>query len=205
MLQGSLRNLRRLVVAAGAGTALALSAAVPASAHAAMVSSDPEDGATLDSAPASVSATFSEILDGPSTEIAVTGPGNEAIDAGDVEFDGDTFTQPMLYTTPGEYTVAFRVISEDGHRVDGSISFTVEAIPDELLLASDVEGEDEETSDAAEPAEEPSAELSTEAADAAESEDSGSGVLIASVLVGALIVVVAGVVVFKLVKRRKES
>ncbi|GAB3994385.1 hypothetical protein GCM10029992_08590 [Glycomyces albus] len=204
MLQGSLKQARRLLLAAGAGAALALSAGSPASAHAAMVGSDPEDGATVETAPASVSATFSEILDGPSTEIAVTGPDGEVIDAGDAEYDGDTFTQPMLYTVPGEYTVAFRVISEDGHRVDGSVAFTVEDIPDELLLAtaSEPTGEDETTERAETPSE---AEATEDDAEAAGADDSGSGALIASILLGALVLVVAGVVVAKLVNRRKNA
>lgn len=206
MLQGFFKYARRLLLAAGAGAALALTAAGPASAHAAMVGSDPEDGATLDTAPASVSATFSEILDGPSTEIAVTDPEGEVIDAGDAEYDGDTFTQPMLYTTPGDYTVAFRVISEDGHRVDGSVTFTVENIPDDLLAATASEPTGEETTEAAETTAEADATADeSETAEAAESDDTGSGALIASILLGALVLVVAGVVVTKLVNRRKNA
>ncbi|WP_199034251.1 copper resistance CopC family protein [Glycomyces salinus] len=207
MLQGSLKQARRLLLAAGAGAALALSAAGPASAHAAMVGSDPEDGATVETAPASVSATFSEILDGPSTEIAVTGPDGEVIDAGDAEYDGDTFSQPMLYTVPGEYTVAFRVISEDGHRVDGSVAFTVEDIPDDLLAAtaSEPTGEEETTERAEAPADDEATGDDAEATEASEAGDSGSGALIASILLGALVLVVAGVVVVKLVNRRKNA
>lgn len=207
MLQGSLKQARRLLLAAGAGAALALSAAGPASAHAAMVGSDPEDGATVETAPASVSATFSEILDGPSTEIAVTGPDGEVIDAGDAEYDGDTFSQPMLYTVPGEYTVAFRVISEDGHRVDGSVAFTVEDIPDDLLAAtaSEPTGEEETTERSEAPAETESTEESTEAADATDTGDLSIGVLIASILLGALVLVVAVVVVIKMVNRARNA
>lgn len=192
-----------ILLAAAGGGALAIGLAAPASAHAALTGTDPEDGAVLAEAPASVSATFSENLDGPSTEIAVTDPTGAVVDVPDPTYDGDTFTQAMLYTAPGTYTVAFRVISEDGHRVDDKLEFTVEAIP-EGLYAPGSAPTAEATGDAATSAA-PSTEAATEsrATGAAETEDSNTGATLAAILLGLLVVVVGGVVLVKTVGRKQ--
>ncbi|WP_112141189.1 copper resistance CopC family protein [Glycomyces dulcitolivorans] len=197
-----------LALAALAGGAMSLGwslvTAAPASAHAALTGTDPEDGAVLAEAPAEVSATFSENLDGPSTEIAVTDPAGAVIDVADPAYDGDTFTQPMLYTTPGTYMVAFRVISEDGHRIDDSLEFTVESIPEGLYAPGS-----KPTTDATESAAQTSAapESSSEEATtaAAAEEDSNAGAALAAILLGLLIIVVGGVVLVKTLGRRKND
>lgn len=190
-------------LAAAAGLGFAFATAAPASAHAALTGTDPEDGAVLAEAPAEVSATFSEVLDGPSTEIAVTDPSGAVVDVADAVFDGDTFTQPMLYTEPGTYTVAFRVISEDGHRVDDSLEFTVESIPEGLYAPG---AQPQETADATTEAQSPTAaETSEEATAAADEEDSNAGAALAAILLGLLIIVVGGVVLVKTLGRKKND
>ncbi|GAA2269362.1 hypothetical protein GCM10009853_023630 [Glycomyces scopariae] len=193
-----------LALAALAGGALSLGLAAPASAHAALTGTDPEDGATLAEAPAEVSATFSENLDGPSTEIAVTDPSGAVVAVADPVFDGDTFTQPMLYTEPGTYTVAFRVISEDGHRIDDAVEFTVESIP-EGLYAPGSEPAAETTESAAATSEEPTETTEETTAAAAEDEDSNAGAALAAILLGLLIIVVGGVVLVKTLGRKKQA
>jgi methionine-rich copper-binding protein CopC len=184
-------------LAALAGAGLALAASAPAAAHAALTGTDPEDGSTVATAPAEVTATFSEILDGDSTEIAVTGPDGAVVDAGPASFDGDTFTQPMRYTGPGDYTVAYRVISEDGHRVDGALTFTVTAVPDELLDPAAAA-----TTEADAPATEPADDESTSDAAAADG-DSNTGAVLAAVLLGVLVLVVGAVVGVRVLARRR--
>jgi copper resistance protein C len=197
------RAIALLLAAVVGGGTLAIGLASPASAHAALTGTDPEDGAVLAEAPASVSATFSEILDGPSTEIAVTDESGAVVDVPDPTFDGDTFTQSMLYTVPGTYTVAFRVISEDGHRVDDSLSFTVESIP-EGLYAAGSEPTAAASSEAATSAA-PSTEDAVESeAAGAEPEDSNTGAVLAAILLGLLVIVGGGVVLVKTLGRRQH-
>ncbi|GAB3234567.1 hypothetical protein GCM10027447_31820 [Glycomyces halotolerans] len=195
MSLGSVKDTLKMLAAAACGAVMALSFASAASAHAALVSTDPEDGAALDTAPESFSATFSEILDGPSTEIAVTGPGGEAVEVDEPSFDGDTFTQPMRYTAPGRYTVAFRVISEDGHRVDGSVAFTVEEIPAELYAEGfgGTEEPTEETTAGAEPTE------------TAAEEEPNTGAALATILLAFLVIVLGGVLLVKLLGRNRSD
>ncbi|MBO3735580.1 copper resistance CopC family protein [Glycomyces niveus] len=201
-----LRRAAALALAAAAGGVLTLGPAAPASAHAALTGTDPEDGATVAEAPAEVTATFSELLDGPSTEIAVTDPTGAVVDVADPTFDGDTFTQPMLYTTPGEYTVAFRVISEDGHRVDDAITFTVESIP-EGLYAPGAEPTVAATTDGAatEPATQEETSRATGGLSSEDEEDSNTGAALAAILLGLLVVVVGGVVLVKTLGRKEKT
>jgi methionine-rich copper-binding protein CopC len=204
MSQGSRKLVFRLFAAVTCGVIIAAANATAASAHAALTGTDPEGGSTVASAPESVSATFSEILDGPSTEIAVTDPNGETLDVPEAVFDGDTFTQQMVYTVPGEYTVAFRVISEDGHRVDDSLVFTVEAVPEELLAEG---AAPEETGEPAEPETAEETEAPGEAAPteaAADDEDSDTGASLAMILLGVLVVVVGGVVMVKLLGHKTK-
>jgi methionine-rich copper-binding protein CopC len=193
-----------LALAAASGGLLTLGLAAPASAHAALTGTDPEDGATVAEAPAEVSATFSEILDQASTEIAVTDPEGAVIDVADPSYDGDTFIQPMLYTTPGEYTLAFRVISEDGHRVDDTIAFTVESIPAGLYAPGAEPTEPAATGAETTAAASPSEATSEATAEAAE-EDSNTGAALAAILLGLLVVVVGGVVLVKVVGRKGKE
>ncbi|GAB3656165.1 copper resistance CopC family protein [Glycomyces tarimensis] len=203
MSQGSLKLAVKVLLAAGCGAILAVANASAASAHAALVGADPEDGASLETAPDSVSATFSEPLDGPSTVVAVTDPTGEMLDVDEPSFDGDTFTQPMRYTIPGDYTVAFRVISEDGHRVDDALTFTVETIPDELLVEDAVPEATGEAAPSESAAEHTDAPTQDEAA--GEAEESNTGAALAMILLGALVVVVGGVLLVKFVGRKSTK
>lgn len=208
MQRTSIKRAFALLATAACGGLLALATAAPASAHAGVVSTDPEEGATLAEAPASVSVTFSEIVDGPSTEIAVTDASGAVLPVEAPEFDGDTFTQPMLYSGPGEYTVAFRLVSEDGHRIEDALTFTVEAVPDELLVEGGAVEEptapaDDEASSAAPAETEESAADPTTAA--AAEEDSSTGAALAAILIGVLVVVIGGVVLVKVLGRKQNA
>jgi methionine-rich copper-binding protein CopC len=193
-------NALKPLLAAAFGAALALSFSTPASAHAGITGSDPEDGAAVEVAPASVSATFSENLDGPSTEIAVTGPDGAVIEAGEPVYEGDTFTQSMIYSEPGQYVVAYRVISEDGHRIDGSITFTVAEIPAELL---DAPAEAATSAEAAPSEPEPTTAAETETSTSAA--DSGSGAAVIAGVLLAVLVIAVGIAVLVRARRRRAD
>ncbi len=121
---------RRSVRAVPAAVALALvlltAAAPAASAHDQLISTDPQDGAVLDTAPASVGLTFSEDVLDISTTVVVAGPdGSVPVTAA---VDGTTVTATLPDGLPdGAYTVTWRVVSSDGHPVQGSFGFTVQA------------------------------------------------------------------------------
>lgn len=99
-----------------------------ASAHAGLVRSDPRDGASLVSAPDTVTLTFDEAIGSPAYVVVTTPDGTRA-DQGAAELDGGTVTQalhaPAAAAQSGRWTVAFRVVSVDGHPVSGELSFSV--------------------------------------------------------------------------------
>lgn len=98
-----------------------------ADAHAALKSISPENGSSLTTAPTRVVLTFDEPIGTSFATVTVTGA-QGAVSAGRSVVDGVTVTQALAPDLPnGRYTVAFRVVSEDGHPVSDKTSFTVAA------------------------------------------------------------------------------
>ncbi|MET0419104.1 MAG: copper resistance protein CopC [Actinoplanes sp.] len=122
---------RRRLFAALAGALIGLFCVLlgpsgPASAHAALVASDPGNGTIVPDAPNRVTLTFSEsvqLLDG---KIQVLAPDGERADQGSPIAEGTTVTIPLRTGIGrGTYLVSYRVISADSHPVSGSLTFSV--------------------------------------------------------------------------------
>jgi len=94
--------------------------------HARLLSSAPADGATLDTVD-QVVLTFNEDANPDFVAVRVAGPaGGEAEGAPTV--DGPTVTQPLSAPLEaGEHTVTYRVVSNDGHPISGTLTFTTTA------------------------------------------------------------------------------
>ncbi|GAA2069428.1 hypothetical protein GCM10009821_02340 [Aeromicrobium halocynthiae] len=107
------------------GLLLAGLVVVPASGHAALVGSDPEPDADLSALPRSVELEFNEPI-GSSAEVAVTAPDGEAVPVTSTRVD-DRFVRADLdsSTARGDFVVAYRVVSVDGHPVSGQYAVTV--------------------------------------------------------------------------------
>lgn len=104
---------------------------VPAWAHDTLVSSNPSDGAQLQQAPEQVEMTFSaEILD-VGTQVRVTDTQGADATEGDVRVEGTTVSQAVKAPeNKGEsYTVTWRVVSSDGHPIEGTFSYDVGDAP----------------------------------------------------------------------------
>lgn len=130
------RPLRLACAAAVLALAALSGAAPPASAHASLTRLDPADGSVLTTAPREVRLFFDEEMSQNSTLI-VSGPAGR-VDSGTAKGDGDEvstgLTIPPKPTYVGTYTVAYRVVSLDGHVVAGRTTFEyrppgVEAAP----------------------------------------------------------------------------
>jgi methionine-rich copper-binding protein CopC len=96
--------------------------ATPASAHARLVRAVPGDGATVTTAPARVRLVFDENLRTPAA-LVVTGPSGTRVEHGPVQVLDNTASVRVDVTAAGRYTVAFRVVSADGHPVSAQTSF----------------------------------------------------------------------------------
>jgi methionine-rich copper-binding protein CopC len=94
-------------------------------AHAELTSSNPADGSALAQVPETVELTFSEDLLADTVEIAVTDSTQTLVDNISVATDRNTVTTTWPTDLPGgEYKVAYRVVSNDGHPITGVISFS---------------------------------------------------------------------------------
>lgn len=99
-------------------------APAPAGAHAALVSTDPEDGAVLDAAPSTVTLEFNEPV--TRSEVVVTAPDGSAVPVEVAARDRDvvaTLGRSGEDGQQGTYTVAYRVVSADGHPITGTSTF----------------------------------------------------------------------------------
>ena len=104
--------------------ALLLMGSGPASAHASLVGSDPAEGAKLDAAPSAITFTFNENIGNPAY-IAVTAPNGSKIDVGDVRAIDNKVTATLPdVDQKGRYTASYRVVSADGHPVEGTIHYS---------------------------------------------------------------------------------
>ena len=121
-----MRRVSSLLLALGVAAGVALGVVgspTPASAHDVLERSTPSDGAALDRLPGTVELDFSEAPLAVGTQVVVTGPtGN--VSEGSPSVEGSTVRQKIAASAPGgDYTVTFRVTSDDGHPVTGSFSF----------------------------------------------------------------------------------
>ena len=114
-----------LLLALAAG--LLIGPAGPASAHNELVSTEPTADAVLDAPPSSLVLEFSEAVLEISPTVVLTGP------TGDVGLDAPVVDETLVSVpipaalAPGGYSVIWRVVSADGHPVQGAFTFTVTA------------------------------------------------------------------------------
>nr|WP_301539721.1 copper resistance CopC family protein [Nocardioides sp. zg-DK7169] len=105
-----------------------LAPTAPAWAHAALVSSDPGDGDRVETLPDEVALEFNEPIADPAY-VVVTAPDGVRVNSGDAVVDGTRVTQDLdaqgLALPAGSYTLAYRVVSADGHPVSGEQTFEV--------------------------------------------------------------------------------
>ncbi|WFU20836.1 CopD family protein [Bradyrhizobium sp. CB1717] len=114
------------LLAALATLLLVVGFATGASAHAALVSVDPASGSILKTAPKAVELRFNEAVT-PGAIRLIDGAGRGRDDAR-IEAAGETISLGMPPDLPqGTAVVSYRVISQDGHPVAGSVIFSVGA------------------------------------------------------------------------------
>lgn len=167
----------------------------PAQAHDRLVSSDPESGATLDSAPEEIGLTFSANVQDIGGSVDLTGADGEKVSVGSPEVDGTTVTTAVEDDlSAGDYEVRWRVVSSDGHAISGVVDFTVEGDEGSSDEGSDSASSSSEfsqapTSSDAETSSPESSGTSDEASESAGSEEE-SGTSPAMLLLAAGVVVV---------------
>lgn len=117
----------KTVIVAVVALLLVLSLVVPAFAHAVLLGSDPEAGEMLPMTE-QVSLTFNEEINPEFVTVVVEGPDGD-VAAGAPEVEGTVVTQEISPTSSGEHLIIYRVVSQDGHPVDGELTFILTDVP----------------------------------------------------------------------------
>ncbi|GAA1797381.1 copper resistance CopC family protein [Agromyces neolithicus] len=156
-------RLRAVVLAAAAltvalGIALA-GAAAPAFAHDELIASSPEPGEVFDAAPSEVVLTFSGSVIEAGTAVVVVDHHGEEVEVGAPAIAGSDVTAALPADLAGDYQVRWRVVSSDGHPIEGTIDFgvgadatgtwTEEAPHDDAPSDSEAAGDAEQAEDTA--------------------------------------------------------
>ena len=124
MRRGAARFAVLLVVCLGAGLGLA----GPAAAHNVLIASDPADGAVLQQSPTVISLTFDQPVQDFQPVVTVLGADGQRYESGTPSVDSTVVTQSVTtLTAPGPYSIAYRVVSADGHPVQGEVRFELAA------------------------------------------------------------------------------
>ncbi|GAB2524667.1 copper resistance CopC family protein [Paramicrobacterium agarici] len=113
------RAPRAIALALAAGIAVSMAGALPAAAHTQVSPAAPEPGSTVTTGPVTVALETTEpILESGQKSIIVKGPGDEERYFGDgctEVTNGTTLSAEMTLGAPGEYTVVWTLVAEDGH------------------------------------------------------------------------------------------
>lgn len=117
---------RTLIVALVSVFAL-LGLAQPAFAHNTLTTSDPKDGSSIAAGPEQITLTFDQAVQaGEGNQVVIGGPGKTRWADGAVEVEDNVVRTELPPLGPkGEYTIGYRVLSADGHVVNGVVSFTL--------------------------------------------------------------------------------
>ncbi|GGQ73626.1 copper resistance CopC family protein [Couchioplanes azureus] len=119
-------RLTALLLAVAAAALTVLLPGGPAWAHNALAEAVPAKNAVLKKAPGTVKLRFLQKLNPDLTTVTVSDAGKKPVPVSPPKVDGATVSVTLpVPPANGKYTVAYRVVSQDGHTVQGSYDFTV--------------------------------------------------------------------------------
>lgn len=191
-------RLASLAAALLVGAATIIGAS-PAFGHASQVGSSPAADDVLPASPSEVTVTFDSGLLDMGAALVVRGQDGTSIVTGEPVIDDRSFSVAVDPSAPaGAYDVAYRVVSADGHTVEGSFTYTVEGTPD----AAEPSSVAASSASPATVAGEEASETAPEAAPPVTTSDAGeSGGFPVGWIVGAGLVVIVGIGAALLLRR----
>ncbi|PQM61988.1 MAG: hypothetical protein CL523_01520 [Actinomycetales bacterium] len=154
---------RNIALAATAAMVFLLSVlmAPTGSAHADLQVSTPEDGESLEVAPEKIRLTFSEELFEELVEISILDAAGDLYSTIKVEQTPPPGTDVIFpwppQMPPGEYSIAYRVVSADGHPLTGTISFSYAATTPEPSAPEPTSSDSTPSAESSTPASSPTA------------------------------------------------
>ncbi|ASW54832.1 copper resistance CopC family protein [Plantactinospora sp. KBS50] len=208
MATGIRRGLAGLGCLLIAALTVLLAPAGPAAAHTALLRSTPAADSRLSTAPKQITLEFLQSLDPAYTTIVLSDANRQRVPTGAPAVEGTkgtvTIDRPL---GNGSYTVAYRVVSSDGHPVQGSYSFAVadpaaSATPDSAAATDAPAGTDATGAAVADGAASGPAEAASGPAEATAAGSGGSGgTTLAMLAAGIAVAVAAGAAGFLLRRR----
>ncbi len=101
--------------------------ALIAEAHAELVKAIPEPGSVVDAGIKEIRLTFDEVIEEGSS-ITLFAEGFQAVSGIQAQLDGaDMFAAIPVALDPGQYTVQWAAVGDDGHTTQGSYQFSIQA------------------------------------------------------------------------------
>ena len=98
-------------------------------AHVHLDNSSPKDNETLSEPPTAIKLWFSGNVESAWSKIEVKDSHGNRVDSGDVisiNNDLKTLIVPLKNISSGQYKVRWNVVANDGHRIKGGLSFSVD-------------------------------------------------------------------------------
>lgn len=179
-----------LILVGGAPTALA---------HDELTGTEPAAGEALEQPPTELTLTFSGELADLGARVEVSGPLGSALD-GTPQIEGEQLSQALSTQVPsGDYEVTWRVTTQDGHPISGTLDYTVQKPVAQDTQTQDAQSEAEPRGDqayatTAAPAQESDPPASTEAVASQRGDTETAGVAPWMwVLVGAALLALAAI------------
>jgi methionine-rich copper-binding protein CopC len=121
-------TIRHTIIATAACAALSLPAVTAAFAHAHLVRSTPAEGGTVNAAPSEVTLKFNERLEPAFSSAIIRDAAGKQVDKADAHVDKADRTVVRVSLPalePGVYTVEWRAMSSDTHKVNGNFTFRI--------------------------------------------------------------------------------
>jgi len=121
-------TLHRIIIITVSSATLSLSGVVAAFAHAHLVRATPAEGGTVKSAPNEVTLKFNEKLESAFSSAVVRDSGGKQVDKADAHVDKADRTIVRVSLPPldpGVYTVEWKAMSSDTHKINGNFTFRV--------------------------------------------------------------------------------
>ena len=133
------KNLSRLTIVLALAILAFFTSISAASAHDELIGSDPKSGSTLKEAPAEITLEFSGELQSLSgveaTVVSLTHDGDKVTTKAQTK-GTKVIVTPDEELANGKYSLAYRVVSSDGHPIENKIGFALEAPQAEPSLVS---------------------------------------------------------------------
>jgi methionine-rich copper-binding protein CopC len=191
------RTLPAVLATAFLAAAALLVPALPAAAHDELIGTDPSADSVLEALPEQITLSYSAdvLTDAGATVIEVTDAAGTSLTDGAPEVSGAEVTQALAGPASGTVTVAWRVVSSDGHPIDGEFAFSVpESTPTPTPTATPSASSTAVPSEAASPA-------ASSEAPAAPVDTADPASPLPWILLAVALVLVAGVLVYVFASR----